>query len=669
MQDKKKFYMTTAIAYASGKPHIGNTYEIVLSDLIARAKRMEGYDVFFQTGTDEHGEKIELKAQAAGVTPKQFVDEKAAEIKRIWDLMDTTYDKFIRTTDKEHEEQVQKIFKKFYEQGDIYKGSYKGWYCTPCESFWTESQLVDGKCPDCGREVKLAEEEAYFFNMQKYADRLMKYYEDHPDFIVPQSRKNEMVNNFLKPGLQDLCVSRTSFTWGIPVSFDNRHVVYVWLDALTNYITGIGYDADGNSSDLYKKEWPADVHIIGKDIVRFHSIYWPIFLMAMGEPLPKQIYGHPWLLQNGGKMSKSKGNVIYADDLVDFFGVDAVRYYLLSQMPFDNDGLIGWDMVIDVINSELVNVYGNLVQRTVAMTNKYFGGVVYDKGVKEAVDDDLKAVVTAARDKVFKYIDTYRTADALGEIFTVLRRANKYIDETMPWVLAKDDTKQDRLATVLYNLTETIVICASMLYPFMPSTSQKVAEQCGTTLRDFNDLDKFGSLANGTKVAENPQHLFARIDADKVKKELLAKGLIKEETEQQPEPKQEKKAQEQKAEKKVENVVDINEITIDDFAKIALRVGKIVTAEKVEKADKLLKFSVQIGEETRTIVSGIAKFYTPEEMVGKNVVVVYNLRPAKLRGIESQGMLLCACEKDENGEERIVLVTPEKPVKSGSTVR
>lgn len=669
MQDKKKFYMTTAIAYASGKPHIGNTYEIVLSDLIARAKRMEGYDVFFQTGTDEHGEKIELKAQAAGVTPKQFVDEKAAEIKRIWDLMDTTYDKFIRTTDKEHEEQVQKIFKKFYEQGDIYKGSYKGWYCTPCESFWTESQLVDGKCPDCGREVKLAEEEAYFFNMQKYADRLMKYYEDHPDFIVPQSRKNEMVNNFLKPGLQDLCVSRTSFTWGIPVSFDNRHVVYVWLDALTNYITGIGYDSDGNSSDLYKKEWPADVHIIGKDIVRFHSIYWPIFLMAMGEPLPKQIYGHPWLLQNGGKMSKSKGNVIYADDLVDFFGVDAVRYYLLSQMPFDNDGLIGWDMVIDVINSELVNVYGNLVQRTVAMTNKYFGGVVCDKGVKEAVDDDLKAVATAARDKVFKDIDAYRTADALGEIFTVLRRANKYIDETMPWVLAKDDTKQDRLATVLYNLTETIVICASMLYPFMPSTSQKVAEQCGTTLRDFNDLDKFGLLANGTKVEENPQHLFARIDADKVKNELLAKGLIKEETEQQPELKQEKKAQEKKEEKKAENVVDINEITIDDFAKIALRVGKIVTAEKVEKADKLLKFSVQIGEETRTIVSGIAKFYTPEEMVGKNVVVVYNLKPAKLRGIESQGMLLCACEKDENGEERIVLVTPEKPVKSGSTVR
>lgn len=669
MQDKKKFYMTTAIAYASGKPHIGNTYEIVLSDLIARAKRMEGYDVYFQTGTDEHGEKIELKAQDAGVTPQQFVDEKAREIKRIWDLMDTTYDNFIRTTDKQHEEQVQKIFKKFYEQGDIYKGSYKGWYCTPCESFWTESQLVDGKCPDCGREVKLAEEEAYFFNMQKYADRLMKYYEDHPDFIVPQSRKNEMINNFLKPGLQDLCVSRTSFTWGIPVSFDNRHVVYVWLDALTNYITGIGYDADGNSSDLYKKEWPADVHIIGKDIVRFHSIYWPIFLMAMGEPLPKQIYGHPWLLQNGGKMSKSKGNVIYADDLVDFFGVDAVRYYLLSQMPFDNDGLIGWDMVVDVINSELVNVYGNLVQRTVAMTNKYFGGVVCDKGVKEDVDEDLKAVVTAARDKVFGAIDAYRTADALDEIFSVLRRANKYIDETMPWVLAKDETKQDRLATVLYNLTETIVICASLLSPFMPSTSKKVVEQCGASIREFDDLDKFGLLESGTKVDENPQHLFSRIDGEKVKKELLAKGLIKEEVEEEPKQDKKVKKQEKSAENKAENIVQISEIGIEDFAKVALRVGTIVAAEKVEKADKLLKFSVQIGSETRTIVSGIAKFYTPEEMVGKNVVVVFNLKPAKLRGIESQGMLLCACEQDENGQERIVLVTPEKPVKNGSTVR
>lgn len=670
MSDKKKYYLTTAIAYASGKPHIGNTYEIVLADLIARAKRMEGYDVFFQTGTDEHGEKIEIKAQNAGVTPKRFVDDRAGEIKRIWDLMDTTYDKFIRTTDEQHEQQVQKIFKKFYEQGDIYKGSYKGWYCTPCESFWTESQLVDGKCPDCGGEVHVAEEEAYFFNMQKYADRLLKYYDEHPDFIVPQSRKNEMVNNFLKPGLQDLCVSRTSFKWGIPVSFDSRHVVYVWLDALTNYITGIGFDADGNHSELFEKEWPADVHIIGKDIVRFHSIYWPIFLMAMGQPLPKQIFGHPWLLQNGGKMSKSKGNVIYADDLVEFFGVDAVRYYLLSQMPFDNDGLIGWDMVIDVVNSELVNVYGNLVQRTVAMSNKYFGGIVCDKGVRESVDDELKAVVQGARDKAFANIDAYRTADALSDIFFVLRRANKYIDETMPWVLAKDESKQDRLATVLYNLTETIVVCASLLYPFMPSTSQKVVEQCGASLREFDSLDKFGLLANGTKVAENPQHLFARIDADKVKKELLAKGIIKEESEQNQDQKQEKtqKKEEKKAETP-QNVADINEITIDDFAKIALRVGKIESAEKVEKADKLLKFSVRIGNETRTIVSGIAKFYTPEEMIGKNVVVVYNLKPAKLRGIESQGMLLCACEKDENGEERVVLVSPEKPVNSGTTVR
>lgn len=670
MSDKKKYYLTTAIAYASGKPHIGNTYEIVLADLIARAKRMEGYDVFFQTGTDEHGEKIEIKAQNAGVTPKRFVDDRAGEIKCIWDLMDTTYDKFIRTTDEQHEQQVQKIFKKFYEQGDIYKGSYKGWYCTPCESFWTESQLVDGKCPDCGGEVHVAEEEAYFFNMQKYANRLLQYYDEHPDFIVPQSRKNEMVNNFLKPGLQDLCVSRTSFKWGIPVSFDSRHVVYVWLDALTNYITGIGFDADGNHSELFEKEWPADVHIIGKDIVRFHSIYWPIFLMAMGQPLPKQIFGHPWLLQNGGKMSKSKGNVIYADDLVEFFGVDAVRYYLLSQMPFDNDGLIGWDMVIDVVNSELVNVYGNLVQRTVAMSNKYFGGIVCDKGVCESVDDELKAVVQGARDKAFANIDAYRTADALSDIFFVLRRANKYIDETMPWVLAKDESKQDRLATVLYNLTETIVVCASLLYPFMPSTSQKVVEQCGASLREFDSLDKFGLLANGTKVAENPQHLFARIDADKVKKELLAKGIIKEETEQNQEQKQEKtqKKEEKKAETP-QNVADINEITIEDFAKIALRVGKIESAEKVEKADKLLKFSVRIGNETRTIVSGIAKFYTPEEMIGKNVVVVYNLKPAKLRGIESQGMLLCACEKDENGEERVVLVSPEKPVNSGTTVR
>jgi len=671
MQDKKKFYMTTAIAYASGKPHIGNTYEIVLSDLIARAKRMEGYDVFFQTGTDEHGEKIELKAKDAGVTPQQFVDEKADGIKRIWDLMNTTYDKFIRTTDKYHEEQVQKIFKKFYEQGDIYKGSYKGWYCTPCESFWTESQLVDGKCPDCGGEVKIAEEEAYFFKMSKYADRLMQYYDEHPDFITPVSRKNEMVNNFIKPGLQDLCVSRTSFTWGIPVTFDDKHVIYVWLDALTNYITGIGFDVDGNSSDLYKKEWPADVHIIGKDIVRFHVIYWPIFLMALGEPLPKQIFGHPWLLMNGGKMSKSKGNVIYADDLVNYFGVDAVRYFLLSQMPFDNDGIIGWDVVMDTINSELVNVYGNLVQRTIAMSNKYFGGVVCDKGVSEPVDDELKTLAKGARDKVFGNIDKYRAADALSDIFAVLRRANKYIDETMPWVLAKDETKQDRLATVLYNLTETIVICASLLAPFMPTTSEKVANQCGATLRGYDELDKFGLLPNGTKVDENPSHIFARIDVDKVHKDLVAKGLVASDEEKAEAEKEAPKAakKEQKEDKKQDNVADVSEITIDDFAKVQLRVGRILTAEKVEKADKLLKFSVQIGDEVRTIVSGIAKYYTPEETVGKNVVVVSNLKPAKLRGIESQGMLLCACQKNEDGSENVVLVSPEKSVDSGCVVR
>ena len=663
--------MTTAIAYASGKPHIGNTYEIVLSDLIARVKRMEGYDVFFQTGTDEHGEKIELKAKDAGVTPQQFVDEKADGIKRIWDLMNTTYDKFIRTTDKYHEEQVQKIFKKFYEQGDIYKGSYKGWYCTPCESFWTESQLVDGKCPDCGGEVKIAEEEAYFFKMSKYADRLMQYYDEHPDFITPVSRKNEMVNNFIKPGLQDLCVSRTSFTWGIPVTFDDKHVIYVWLDALTNYITGIGFDVDGNSSELYKKEWPADVHIIGKDIVRFHVIYWPIFLMALGEPLPKQIFGHPWLLMNGGKMSKSKGNVIYADDLVNYFGVDAVRYFLLSQMPFDNDGIIGWDVVMDTINSELVNVYGNLVQRTIAMSNKYFGGVVCDKGVSEPVDDELKTLAKGARDKVFGNIDKYRAADALSEIFAVLRRANKYIDETMPWVLAKDETKQDRLATVLYNLTETIVICASLLAPFMPTTSEKVANQCGATLRGYDELDKFGLLPNGTKVDENPSHIFSRIDVDKVHKDLVAKGLVASDEEKAEAEKEAPKAakKEQKEDKKQDNVADVSEISIDDFAKVQLRVGKILTAEKVEKADKLLKFSVQIGDEVRTIVSGIAKYYTPEETVGKNVVVVSNLKPAKLRGIESQGMLLCACQKNEDGSENVILVSPEKSVNSGCVVR
>ncbi len=667
--DRQKYYLTTAITYTSGKPHIGNTYEIVLADLIARAKRMQGYDVFFMTGTDEHGEKIELKAQAAGKSPKQFVDEVAAQVRSIWDMMGATYDKFIRTTDEEHEKQVSKIFAKLYEQGDIYKSSYKGWYCTPCESFWTESQLVDGKCPDCGREVKMAEEEAYFFAMSKYSDRLREYYDAFPEFITPISRKNEMVNNFLKPGLQDLCVSRTSFDWGIRVPFDKKHVVYVWLDALTNYITGIGYDCDGEGSSLFAEQWPADLHIIGKDIVRFHVIYWPIFLMALGLPLPKQIYGHPWLLQDGGKMSKSKGNVIYADDLVNEFGVDAVRYYLLGQMPFDNDGTISWDSVIDVINSELVNVYGNLVQRTVAMSNKYFDGEVRDGGVSEPVDDDLKAVVCGLKKRVFDNIDGFRVADALGEILSVIRRANKYIDETMPWVLAKDEKKSDRLRTVLYNLTETIVICSSLLEPFIPDAARRAIENCGAKARAYEDLDKFGLLGE-IKTESNPAHLFARLDPQKVKASLIAKGIIAEDGGEASETecvKSEKKA-EKKEEKKVENVVDINEITIDDFAKVQLRVGEIMTAEKVEKADKLLKFTVKIGDEIRTIVSGIAKYYTSEEMVGKRVVVVYNLKAAKLRGIESQGMLLCACEQTEDGEN-VVLVTPEKPVASGSTVR
>lgn len=659
--EKKKYYLTTAITYTSGKPHIGNTYEIVLADLIARAKRMQGFDVYFQTGTDEHGEKIELKAAAAGVTPKHFVDGVADEIKRIWDLMDTTYDKFMRTTDAEHELQVQRIFEKLYKQGDIYKGSYQGWYCTPCESFWTESQLKDGKCPDCGREVKMAQEEAYFFAMSKYSDRLMKYYEEHPDFITPLSRKNEMVNNFLKPGLQDLCVSRTSFDWGIPVSFDKKHVVYVWLDALTNYITGIGYNCGGESSAQFEKNWPADLHVIGKDIVRFHVIYWPIFLMALGLPLPKQIYGHPWLLQDGGKMSKSKGNVIYADDLVDIFGVDAVRYYLLSQMPFDNDGTISWESVVDVINSELVNVYGNLVQRTIAMSNKYFGGEVRNTGVAEPVDGELKTAVTGLKKRVFDALDSFKVADALGEIISVVRRANKYIDETAPWILAKDEKNFDRLRTVLYNLTETIVICSSLLEPFIPGSAALAISQCGAKKRDYDDLDKFGLLGD-VKVAENPTHLFTRLDADKIMAQVKAKGLISDEKEP-AEIKEIKKVEESKT-----NIVDINEIGIEDFAKVQLRVGRILTAEKVEKADKLLKFSVQIGAETRTIVSGIAKFYTPEEMIGKNVVVVYNLKAAKLRGIESQGMLLCACEQTDEGE-RVVLVSPEKPVNSGSVVR
>ena len=644
----EKYYITTAIAYTSGKPHIGNTYEIVLADLLARFKRKQGYDVRFQTGTDEHGEKIELKAAAAGKTPKQFVDEVAGGIKNIWDLMNTSYDKFVRTTDEYHEKQIQKMFKKFYEQGDIYKGSYHGWYCTPCESFWTESQLVDGKCPDCGREVHVAEEEAYFFKMSKYADALMEHYNTHPDFILPVSRKNEMVNNFLKPGLQDLCVSRTSFKWGIPVDFDDKHVVYVWLDALSNYITGLGFDSDGSSDPDYKKYWPADVHVIGKDIVRFHSIYWPIFLMAMGEPLPKQIYGHPWLLQDGGKMSKSTGNVIYADDLVSFYGVDAVRYFLLSQMPYDNDGIINWDIVTETINGELANVYGNLVSRTIAMSNKYFGGILEDKGVVEPVDDELKAVVTGAYKKVADKIDAYKVADALGEIFTLFRRANKYIDETMPWALAKDETKKDRLATVLYNLSEAIVIGTTLLESFMPETAEKVYKEFNTTARAFDKLDKFGLLANGTKVTDAPEILFKRLDAKEIADKVNAMY----------------EARKPKETKKPENVVEISEIGIEDFMKVQLRVGEIVEAEKVKKANKLLKFSVKIGDEIRTIVSGIAKYYTPEEMVGKQVVVVSNLKPAKLCGIESQGMLLCACTDDE-----LTLVTPEKKMPTGATVR
>lgn len=650
----EKYYITTAIAYTSGKPHIGNTYEIVLTDFLARFRRAQGYDVVFQTGTDEHGEKIELKAEAAKVTPKKFVDGVAADIRRIWDLMNTSYDKFIRTTDGYHEEQVQKIFEKLLAQGDIYKGSYEGWYCTPCESFWTESQLVDGKCPDCGREVKMASEEAYFFRMSKYADRLMKYYDEHPDFIVPLSRKNEMVNNFLKPGLQDLCVSRTSFSWGIPVKSDPKHVVYVWLDALTNYITGLGYDCDGKSSDRYKKYWPANVHVIGKDIVRFHTIYWPIFLMALGEPLPKQVFGHPWLLQDGGKMSKSKGNVIYADDLVDFFGVDAVRYFLLSSMPYDNDGVISWELVAETINSELANVYGNLVNRTIAMSNKYFGGVVENKGVAEPVDEELKAVVKGAYAKVCKKVDEYRVADALAEVMAIFRRANKYIDETAPWVLARDEASRDRLATVLYNLSESIIIGSSMLDCFMPTLAGKVIAQLGAEKRPFDKLGEFGLLENGTKVTDKPEILFARLDVKEITEKVNKMYEDRKQKEQSAAP--------APAQDKPEGVATL--IDIAQFKQVSLKVGHILTAEKVEKADKLLKFSVQVGDEVRTIVSGIAKYYTPEEMVGKQVVVVANLKPAKLRGIESQGMLLCAVTADGN----VVLVSPEKSVPSGSEV-
>ena len=649
MTRKPKYYITTAIAYTSGKPHIGNTYEIILTDSIARFKRKQGYDVFFQTGTDEHGEKIELKSAAAGKTPKEFVDGVAGEIKSIWDLMNVSYDKFVRTTDDYHEKQVQKIFRKMYDKGDIYKGSYKGLYCTPCESFWTESQLVNGKCPDCGREVKPAEEEAYFFKMSKYADRLQKFLDDNPEFISPVSRKNEMVNNFLKPGLQDLCVTRTSFKWGIPVDFDPKHVVYVWLDALANYITGIGYDAEGNSAEQFERLWPADLHVIGKDIVRFHTLYWPIFLMSLDLPLPKRIFGHPWLLQDGGKMSKSKGNVIYADDMAEIFGVDAVRYYVLSEMPFDNDGVIGWGLVTDKINSDLANVFGNLVNRTVAMSNKYFGGVVENKHVCADVDDDLKQTVVSAYKKVAAKMDEFKTADALDEVFKVFRRANKYIDETTPWALAKDPANADRLKTVLYNLTETIVIGASLLAPFMPEKAEKAAELVGAKLRDFDSVEEFGLTKDGTKVSDKPEFLFSRLDADEVmeKVEVIQQKYS-------VEPKEE-----------YVEVPKADEITIDDFAKIQLSVGKVLTAEKVEKADKLLKMTVKVGQTDRTIVSGIAKWYKPEEMVGKEVVVVSNLKPAKLRGIMSEGMILCA----DDGKGNLCVVSPEKTMLSGSEVR
>ena len=644
---KDKFYLTTAIAYTSAKPHIGNTYEAILADSIARFKRKQGYDVFFQTGTDEHGQKIEEKAKSAGKTPKEYVDGVAAEIKRLWDLVGVSYDKFIRTTDIDHEKQVQKIFEKLYKQGDIYKGSYEGWYCTPCESFWTESQLVDGKCPDCGRPVKKAQEEAYFFKMSKYADRLIEYYDEHPEFILPLARKNEMINNFLKPGLQDLCVSRSSFKWGIPVSFDDKHVVYVWLDALTNYITGIGYDADGNSTERFNKLWPADLHVIGKDIIRFHTIYWPIFLMALGLPLPKQVYGHGWLLQDGGKMSKSKGNVIYADDLVEFFGCDAVRYYVLTAMPQSSDGLISWESIIEKVNADLANVLGNLVNRTVAMSNKYFGGKVMDMGAQEDVDSDLKSVVSSAYEKVCDCMKDYSVSDALEEIFTVFRRANKYIDETAPWVLAKDEKNSARLATVLYNLTESIVIGLSLLYPFMPETAEKGAANFGLQLREFEDLDKFGGF-NETKVKETPDILFARLDQKAVMEKVDAMHASRAEKEAP----------------KIENKKDKPMIDIEDFEKIQLKVALVSACEKVEKSKKLLKLTLKVGNETRTVVSGIAGQYSPEDLIGKKLVFIANLKPAKLCGIESQGMIVCA----ENEQGKIAFLTPEQDIEDGSEI-
>ena len=649
---KPKYYITTAIAYTSGKPHIGNTYEAVLADAIARYKRQQGYDVFFQTGTDEHGQKIELKAEEAGVTPKEFVDNVSGQIKNIWDLMNTSYDKFIRTTDEDHEKQVQKIFKKMYAKGDIYKGEYEGMYCTPCESFFTESQLVDGKCPDCGRPCVPAKEEAYFFKMSKYADRLIKHIKTHPEFIQPESRKNEMMNNFLLPGLQDLYVSRTSFKWGIPVDFDPKHVVYVWLDALTNYITGIGYDCDGDNKDLFNKMWPADLHLIGKDIIRFHTIYWPIFLMSLDLPLPKQVFGHPWLLQGDGKMSKSKGNVIYADELVDFFGVDAVRYFVLHEMPFDNDGVITWELMVERMNSELANTLGNLVNRTISMSNKYFGGVVENKGVTEPVDDDLKNFILSVPAKVDAKMEKLRVADAITEVFTIFKRCNKYIDETMPWALAKDESKQDRLATVLYNLVEGICMGTTLLESFMPETTKRILSQLNASERTLEDLKTFGLYPSGNKVTDKPEILFARMDI----KEVMEKV-----NELHP-PKEEPK--EEKPEEKVVDIEAKPEITFDDFAKLQFQVGEVIACEAVKKSKKLLCSQVKIGSQVRQIVSGIKAYYTPEEMVGKKVMVVTNLKPAKLAGILSEGMILCAEDADGN----VCVVSPEKNMPAGSEI-
>ena len=660
MAEKKRFYLTTAIAYTSGKPHIGNTYEAVLADSIVRFKRQQGYDVRFQTGTDEHGQKIELKAEEAGVTPKKFVDDVSGQIKSIWDLMNTSYDRFIRTTDEDHEKQVQKIFKKLYDQGDIYKGFYEGMYCTPCESFFTQSQLVDGKCPDCGRPCQPAKEEAYFLKLSKYADRLIEHINTHPEFIQPESRKNEMMNNFLLPGLQDLCVSRTSFKWGIPVDFDPDHVVYVWLDALSNYITGLGYDVDGedrldeNGEDLYKKFWPADLHLIGKDIIRFHTIYWPIILMALGEPLPKQVFGHPWLLQGGDKMSKSKGNVIYADDMVRLFGVDATRYFVLHEMPFENDGVITWELVVERFNSDLANILGNLVNRTISMSNKYFDGVVRSTGVTADVDADLKAVVTGTRAKVQEKMDKLRVADAITEVFTIFKRCNKYIDETEPWILGKDEAKKDRLSTVLYNLLESITIGASLLEAFMPDTTDRILAQIGATKRPLEEMDHFGGYVNGTKVTDKPEILFARLDMDEVKAkaEEIQKAQV---------------AANGGAAEAEEDVIDIEakpEITFDDFTKLQFQVGEIIACEEVKKSKKLLCSQVRIGSEVKQIVSGIKQHYSAEEMVGKKVMVLVNLKPAKLAGVLSEGMLLCAEDADGN----LALVTPEKNMPAGAEI-